>query len=72
MNDATPAPPRPSHPSLRETFRFCAICANALVNRCLNKRRQMRCSPRGAQHVLQARVAVVDGRLRDGRLKLTA
>ena len=46
--------------------------ANALVNRRFNKRRQMRWSPRGAQRVLQARVAVLDGHLSDGRLKLTA
>ncbi len=46
--------------------------ANALVNRRMNKRRQMRWSPSGAQRVLQARVTVIDGRLRDGRLKLTA
>lgn len=46
--------------------------ANALVNRRMNKRRQMRWSPQGAQRVLQARVAVIDGRLRDGRLQLTA
>jgi hypothetical protein len=36
--------------------------ANALVNRRLNKRRQMRWSPMGAQRVLQARVAVLDRR----------
>ena len=35
--------------------------ANALVNRRMNKRRQMRSSPQGAQRVLQTRVAVLDG-----------
>ena len=45
---------------------------NLGVNRRLNKRRQMRWSSSGAQRVLQARVAVLDGRLRDGHLKLTA
>lgn len=48
------------------------LTANALVNRRLNKRRQMRWSPQGAQRVLQVRVAVLDGRLRDGRMKLIA
>ncbi|ATU94339.1 hypothetical protein [Phyllobacterium zundukense] len=46
--------------------------ANALVNRRMNKRRQMRWSPQGAQRVLQTRVAVLDGRLQDGRLALAA
>jgi hypothetical protein len=46
--------------------------ANALVNQRMNKRRQMRWSPRGAQRVLEARVSVFDGRLRDGCLRLTA
>jgi hypothetical protein len=46
--------------------------ANALVNRRFNKRRQMRWSPKGAQRVLQARVAILDGRLRNGCLKLIA
>jgi hypothetical protein len=46
--------------------------ANALVNRRMNKRRQMRWSPKGAQRVLQARVAVLDGHLRDGQLSIAA
>jgi len=36
---------------------------NQLVNARMNKRRQMRWSPRGAHHVLQVRAAVLDGRL---------
>jgi hypothetical protein len=46
--------------------------ANALVNRRMNKRRQMRWSPQGAQRVLLTRVAVLDGRLQDGRFSLAA
>lgn len=46
--------------------------ANALVNRRMNKRRQMRWSPKGAHRVLQARVAVMDGRLRDGQISIAA
>jgi len=36
---------------------------NHLVNARMNKRRQMRWSPRGAHRVLQVRAAVLDGRL---------
>jgi hypothetical protein len=46
--------------------------ANALVNRRVNKRRQMRWSPQGAQRGLQTRVAVLDGRLQDGQFSLVA
>jgi hypothetical protein len=46
--------------------------ANFLVNRRMNKRRQMRWSPIGAQRVLQARVAVIDGRLINGKLAIAA
>jgi hypothetical protein len=35
---------------------------NNLVNARMNKRRQMRWSPRGAHRVLQARAAALDGR----------
>ena len=38
------------------------FAVNALVNARMNKLQQMRCSPRGAQRVLQARAAVFDGR----------
>jgi hypothetical protein len=38
----------------------------------MNKRRQMRWSPIGAQRVLQARVAVIDGRLIKGKLAIAA
>ena len=44
---------------------------NSLVNMRMNKRRQMRWSPKGAHRVLQVRAAVVDGRLADGQLRLT-
>jgi hypothetical protein len=40
---------------------------NHLVNTRMNKRRQMRWSPRGAHRVLQVRAAVLDGRLGLGR-----
>ena len=46
--------------------------ANFLVNRRMNKRRQMRWTPIGAQRVLQARVAVIDGRLINGKLAIAA
>lgn len=46
--------------------------SNALVNRRMNKLRQMRWSPKGAQRILQARVAVIDHRLRDGQLSFAA
>lgn len=45
---------------------------NSLVNVRMNKRRQMRWSPRGAHRVLQVRAAVVDGRLGAGLLKVAA
>ena len=38
---------------------------NQLVNARMNKRRQMRWSPRGAHRMLQVRAAVLDGRLHD-------
>ncbi|WP_157017177.1 hypothetical protein [Mesorhizobium xinjiangense] len=44
---------------------------NSLVNTRMNKRRQMRWSPKGAHRVLQVRAAVVDGRLSGGQLRLT-
>lgn len=45
---------------------------NALVNARMNKLRQMRWSPRGAQRVLQVRAAVFDGRLKSGAFHLAA
>lgn len=45
---------------------------NVLVNARTNKLQQMRWSPRGAQRVLQARAAVIDGRLRAGAISLAA
>ncbi len=45
---------------------------NQLVNARMNKRRQMRWSPRGAHRVLQARAAVLDGRLRHQAIQLAA
>ncbi|MGB5083773.1 MAG: hypothetical protein WBO09_04025 [Methylocystis silviterrae] len=45
---------------------------NALVNARMNKLRQMRWSPRGAQRVIQARAAVFDGRLKLAALHLAA
>jgi hypothetical protein len=45
---------------------------NQLVNARMNKRRQMRWSPRGAHRVLQVRAAVLDGRLRHQALQLAA
>jgi len=45
---------------------------NVLVNARMNKLRQMRWSPRGAQRVLQARAAVIDGRLGSGAINLAA
>ena len=46
--------------------------SNSLVNRRMNKRQQMRWSPKGAHRVLQARVAVLDGRLSNGNFKVAA
>lgn len=43
---------------------------NNRVNARMNKRRQMRWSPRGAHCVLQVRAAVIDGRLSGGKLRL--
>jgi len=45
---------------------------NQLVNARMNKRRQMRWSPRGAHRVLQVRAAVLDGRFRQQAIQLTA
>jgi hypothetical protein len=45
---------------------------NQLVNARMNKRRQMRWSPRGAHHVLQVRAAVLDGRLGHQAIQLAA
>ena len=45
---------------------------NQLVNARMNKHRQMRWSPRGAQRVLQVRAAVLDGCLRHQAIQLTA
>jgi hypothetical protein len=45
---------------------------NLLVNARMNKLRQMRWSPRGAQRLLQARAAVIDGRLKAGAINLAA
>jgi len=45
---------------------------NQLVNARMNKRRQMRWSPRGANRVLQVRAAVLDGRFGHQALQLAA
>jgi len=45
---------------------------NQLVSARMNKRRQMRWSPRGAHRVLQVRAAVLDGRLGHQALQLAA
>ena len=45
---------------------------NSLVNARMNKRRQMRWSPKGAHRVLQVRAAVIDGRPRAGQLNIAA
>ena len=47
------------------------VIVNSFVNARMNKRRQMRWSPRGAHRVLQARAAVFDGPLLGGQLRLT-
>lgn len=46
--------------------------ANSLVNARMNKKRQMRWSPVGAQRVLQVRAAVANGRLKKAKLVLAA
>ncbi len=45
---------------------------NQLVNARMNKRRQMRWSPRGAHRVLQVRAAVLDRRLGHQAIQLAA
>jgi hypothetical protein len=45
---------------------------NQLVNARMNKRRQMRWSPRGAHRVLQVRAAVLDGRFGQQAIQLAA
>jgi negative regulator of replication initiation len=45
---------------------------NHLVNTRMNKRRQMRWSPRGAPRVLQVRAAVLDGRFGQQPIQLAA
>ncbi len=45
---------------------------NQLVNARMNKRRQIRWSPRGAHRVLQVRAAVLDGRLGHQAIQLAA
>ncbi len=45
---------------------------NHLVNARMNKRRQMRWSPRGAHRVLQVRAAVLDGRFGQQAIPLPA
>jgi hypothetical protein len=45
---------------------------NQLVNARMNKRRQMRWSPRGAHRLLQVRTAVLDGRLHGPLLRAAA
>ena len=45
---------------------------NQLVNARMNKRRQMRWSPRGAHRLLQVRATVLDGRLHGPLLRATA
>jgi len=45
---------------------------NQLVNARMNKRRQMRWSPRGAHRVLQVRAAVLDGQFGHPAIQITA
>ena len=45
---------------------------NQLVNARMNKRRQIRWSPRGAQRMLQVKAAVLDGRFGHQALQLAA
>jgi len=45
---------------------------NQLVNARMNKRRQMRWSPRGAHRVLQVRAALLDGRFGHQPIQLAA
>ncbi len=45
---------------------------NQMVSARMNKRRQMRWSPRGAQRVLQVRAAVLDGRFGHQAIQLAA
>ena len=45
---------------------------NQLINARMNKRRQMRWSPRGAHRVLQVRAAVLDGRFGQQAIQLAA
>ena len=45
---------------------------NQLVSARMNKRQQMRWSPRGAHRVLQVRAAVLDGRLGHPAIQLAA
>ncbi len=45
---------------------------NQLVSARMNKRRQMRWSPRGAHRVLQVRAAVLDGRFSHQAIQLAA
>ncbi len=45
---------------------------NQLVSARMNKRRQMRWSPRGAHRVLQVRAAVLDGRFGRQEIQLAA
>ncbi len=45
---------------------------NQLVNTRMNKRRQMRWSPRGAHRVLQVRAALLDGRFGHQAIQLAA
>ncbi len=42
---------------------------NSLVNARINKRRQMRWSPKGAHRVRQVRAAVIDKRLHAGQIR---
>jgi hypothetical protein len=48
------------------------IDVNGLVNACMNKLRRMRWPPRGAQRVLQAGAAAIDGPLRTNTISLAA
>jgi len=43
-----------------------------MVNARMNKRRQMRWSPRGARRVLQVRAAVLDERFRQQAIQVAA
>ncbi len=53
-------------------FRFRCYRTPQLVSARMNKRQQMRWSPRGAHRVLQVRAAVLDGRFGHQAIPLAA